>query len=73
MGRDTGSGSGDLVELLGVEGDSERGLDSGAEGLGVAEDEDTGVVDLAAEWEQVSGLRNDVGETGTYALTKAVF
>ena len=47
MGRDSGSGgSRDLVELLGVESDTERGLDSRSESLGVSENEDTGVVDL---------------------------
>jgi hypothetical protein len=37
---------GGVVELLGVDGKTPLGGDTGAEGLGVAEDEDTGVVDL---------------------------
>ena len=46
MSRDTCRGTSNLVELLGVEGDTERGLDSRSESLGVTENEDTGVVDL---------------------------
>lgn len=38
-----------VVELGGVEGKAERGLDTGAEGLGVAEDKDTSVVDLGLD------------------------
>lgn len=73
MSRDSGSGgSGDLVELLGVEGDSERGLDSGSKSLGVTENEDTGVVDLTATDCRISkAIRQEEGCTD--ALTKAVF
>ena len=57
MSGDSVSGSaGDLVELLGVESDTERGLDSGSESLGVSENEDTGVVDLAATFRRISNF-----------------
>lgn len=44
-----GGAGGRVVELGGVEGKAKGGLDAGAEGLGVAEDEDTGVVDLGLD------------------------
>lgn len=44
-----GSGGSRVVELGGVEGKAEGSLDTGAESLGVAEDEDTGVVDLGLD------------------------
>lgn len=44
-----GVAGGGVVELGGVEGKAERGLDTGAESLGVAEDKDTSVVDLGLD------------------------
>jgi len=45
-----GGGAGSrVVELGGVKGETEGGLDAGAEGLGVAEDKDTSVVDLGLD------------------------
>ena len=46
MSRGSGDGG---RESLGVEGETERGLDSGSEGLGVAEGEETKVVDLGLD------------------------
>lgn len=46
MSGSSGDGGG---ESLGVEGETERGLDSGSEGLGVAEGEETKVVDLGLD------------------------
>lgn len=46
-----------VVELGGVEGEAERGLDTGAESLGVAEDKDTGVVDLGLDKGSVVEVR----------------
>lgn len=44
-----GGAGGRVVELGGVEGKTESGLDTGAESLGVAEDENTSVVDLGLD------------------------
>lgn len=46
MGSGAGGG---VVELGGVEGKTERGLDTRAESLGVAEDKNTRVVDLGLD------------------------
>lgn len=44
-----GVAGGSVVELGGVEGKAKRGLDAGAESLGVAEDKETSVVDLGLD------------------------